>query len=129
MSILFLIFLLKIFVSLIAIVAPFLFWSAERIGARLSIDAASPLFFRLYAIAILALLVGYAGGAVEVWRGEFPWPIVFMGIVSNLGGAMVLIANGGAKTMPFSTVFFGGVGAALLWAALNPAASATRLIA
>lgn len=50
--------------------------------------------YRLLGVAYLALVVGYASAFPEIAAGRFPWGIVIMGIVSNGGGAVALVATG-----------------------------------
>ncbi|QPH53274.1 hypothetical protein [Pontivivens ytuae] len=80
----------KIVVTLVGVVGPFLLLRRARIDALIGATAGSPLIYRLYGIAILALLFGYGGGLVQIAGGQFPSGVVVMGIVSNGGAALVL---------------------------------------
>ena len=51
-------------------------------------------FQRLLGAAWLALVVGYSFGLAQVRKGEMPTGVVWMGIVSNGLGAVILSAYG-----------------------------------
>ena len=116
-------FLFKIAVTLI-LLAPLMLAPARRLSPAFALEAAHPLIFRLYGVAIAALLVGYGFGFMTAQNGIFPWGPVAMGIVSNAGAAIVLAARArsGAfsPSMGAAIVVFGGIGLALLLAALFP---------
>ncbi|PCI53367.1 MAG: hypothetical protein COB36_13090 [Alphaproteobacteria bacterium] len=109
MTALTLLFLIKIFVTLIMVAAPLLLLSKERLESAMAIEAKSTSFFRLYGVAILALLFGYTGGAWQVSQNVFPIGVIIMGIVSNGGATLVLIKTGTASRSKFLTVFFGSI--------------------
>ncbi len=52
------------------------------------------LFLRLYGLSTLALLAGYYGGIEQARRGEFPRGVLRMGLVSNGGQGLMLVAAG-----------------------------------
>ncbi|MGF1545234.1 MAG: hypothetical protein ACFB00_12180 [Parvularculaceae bacterium] len=108
--------------TFVAVAAPFLFLSKRRIDRLSGFDGALALY-RLYGVAVLALLVGYAGGLVETLGGATPYGVIAMGLVSNAGAAIVLMATGVASRRPLSTGFFGLIAAALGACALFPDAA------
>ena len=120
MSPLALLLITKIGVTALTVSLPFLLLSPARIVELSGFRSDPPVFYRLYGWAILALLVGYAGGLVEVQRGSFPWGVVVMGLVSNGGAATILITSGAAAGQRALTAFFASITAGLLVAAASP---------
>ncbi|MEM7739213.1 MAG: hypothetical protein AAF225_00240 [Pseudomonadota bacterium] len=112
----------KIAVTGVLIGIPFLVLPRALV-ARLSGFEATPVLYRLYGIAIIALLVGYGGGLVQTLDGSFPWGVAAMGIVSNGGAAVILVLTGQAKTMRALTAFFVLITAGLVTAAMMPEAA------
>jgi hypothetical protein len=92
MSWLSLLLVFKIVMTGLLVSVPFLLLPQPKLQEATRVMAPSPLFFRLYAIAITALLVGYGSGIPMAESGHFPWGIVFMGIVSNAGAAILLLS-------------------------------------
>lgn len=95
----------KIVVTAILTAIPFLFLPQERLATLTGISSGGSTLFRLYGIAILALLVGYASGFWTVAAGQFPWGVVAMGLVSNTGAASIMYVTGSwrnAKPITFS---------------------------
>jgi hypothetical protein len=70
MSFITLVLIAKIIVTGIMTAVPFLFQPAERLAARTGAGVGGATLFRLYGIAILAVLVGYASGFWLIGRGE-----------------------------------------------------------
>lgn len=103
----------KIVVTALGVVVPILVLP-PRISAPL-LDLAPPQmrYMRLYALALAALLVGYAS-AFSWWRGpEFPQGIAIMGLVSNGGAALLLLVDGHVRLARFGAPFFGAIALAL----------------
>lgn len=111
---------LKIAVSLAVICAPLLLAPGPRLAARTGLDERALPWLRLYGVAIAALVTAYASAFWTLADGRFPWGIVAMGVVSNAGGALAMIATGMARKSPLLTGFFGLMGAAFVVAALAP---------
>lgn len=109
----------KIGVTLIAVAGPFLFASQAFIDRIFGVEAGPGPVYRLYGMAMLALVVAYTGGLIQVLDGNLPVGILIMGIVSNLGAAAVLFITGFVRKTPMLTAFFASVGvglvAALFW--------------
>lgn len=130
MSFLGLTLLFKIAVTLF-LLAPLMLGPARRLGPAFSLEAAHPLIFRLYGMAIAALLVGYGFGFAAAQNGAFPWGPVVMGIVSNGGAALILAAGarGGASSPAIlaAMAIFGGIGVSLTLAAIFPQWAMTPL--
>ncbi len=87
-------FILKIAVSLVFLVIPFLFFSTQKLATITGVQSKSANLFRLYGWAIVALLVGYGFGLSEALAGSYPLPMVVMGIVSNGGATVILLMTG-----------------------------------
>lgn len=112
--------LVKIIVTFFVVAMPFLFFSKEKIGRHMEIEAVSPTLFRLYGIAILALLAGYSGGIYLINQSVFPIAIIAMGLVSNAGATFILILTGAANKQRFLTFFFAVITFGLGLAAIYP---------
>ncbi len=117
---------IKIIGTLFPVALPLLVLPAARINQLSGFKQSDPALFRLYGMALLALLVGYAGGYVQVLDGEFPFGVVAMGLVSNAGAFFVLLKSGRGAKAPWEPAFFGtiavGLGASLFFqeAAMTP---------
>ncbi len=83
----------KIGVTLIFVALPFLFVPIHKLEKLTDIQNGTTLF-RLYGIAILALLIGYISGFWIIAKNEFPWGVVLMGLVSNAGAALIMFSTG-----------------------------------
>jgi hypothetical protein len=118
MSFLFILLIIKITVTGAMVALPFLLLPTEKLAKLTGAENATSLF-RLYGIAITALLVGYAFGIVQISRGEFPTGVVAMGIVSNGGPAAYLFLSGAWQRQKFMSFFLGSIAIALAFAALN----------
>lgn len=106
MNLLVIVFFLKISISLIAVVVPFLCLPQEKIEAITNSTSPNAIIFRLYGVSILALLIGYSLGLKNALAGVFPNDIVIMGIVSNAGGSLILLKTGAWKTKKLLFYFF-----------------------
>jgi hypothetical protein len=84
--------------------------------------------YRLYGVAILALLVVYGSGLMEAMQGRFPWGVAAAGFVSNAGATAVLLFTGAWRSRPRMTLFFAAVALGLLAAAAFPEAALHRLV-
>ncbi|MBR7629180.1 MULTISPECIES: hypothetical protein [Aeromonas] len=93
MSYLALLLVAKIAVSALLVALPFLVMPQAKLEATTRVSAKSALFFRLYGVAITALLVGYGFGIPTAESGQFPWGVVSMGLVSNSGAAFLLLRS------------------------------------
>ena len=109
---------IKIGVTAVFIAAPFLFMPERRLVAMLGVSSGGPIL-RLYGVAILALLTGYASGFGTIAQGQFPWSVAAMGIVSNGGAALVLFLSGAWRRMRLIGTFVAGVAVALILAVLS----------
>ena len=90
--------------------------------SKLLPGATSPgllLLFRLYGIAILALLVGYGAALREVLRNRFPRLLVLMGLVSN-AGAVVVLTFGGRHAIDGGMIFFAAIASLLFLSLIRP---------
>ncbi len=89
--------IVKITVTLFTVAIPFLFFPKTMLEGITNIQAKSVAFFRLYGVAIAALLVGYTFGIDSAESGIFPWGVIWMGTISNGGAALVLLINSESK--------------------------------
>ncbi len=117
----------KILVTLVFLVGPFLILPANRLNALMAPSTASSMMYRLYGVALLALVTAYGGGLLAAESGRLPVEVIAMGIVSNLGGALIqaLYRVGGIQRVLM--VFFAFVGVSLIAAAVLPDLALTRL--
>ena len=112
----------KIGVTGLLVAAPFMLLPKSTLEKSLSITTPTPVFFRLYGVAITALLVGYAFGIPAAEAGRFPWGVAFMGAVSNGGAALLLLAySPGSKQNRVLGVFFALIALGLIAAMTVPA--------
>ncbi len=124
MSWLSLLLIMKISVTGLLVAAPFMLLPRVMLEKSTNISTPTPLFFRLYGVAITALLIGYSFGIRAAEAGHFPWGVVCMGVVSNGGAAILLLAySRGNKVNQMLLVFFGLVALALVSAMFLPASA------
>jgi hypothetical protein len=109
---------IKISITSLLIGGPFLFMPEERLAKMTGVTGGSSIF-RLYGVAILALLAGYTSGFWTIAEGHFPWGVAAMGMVSNGGATLVLLTSGAWQRKPASTSFVAAVTLALVAASLN----------
>lgn len=127
MSLIALLLTAKIAVTAVLTAGPFLFLPSARLAVMTGAGAGGATLFRLYGIAILALLVGYASGFWTIAAGDFPWGVVAMGFVSNAGAALVLFATGAWRRARPIAFFVAAVAALLAVAAAAPQQSLQAL--
>ena len=120
MSFLAIVLAIKIVVIGFAIAIPFLTFSSSWLAGLTGVEGGGEIIFRLYGVAILALLIGYASAFPMLARGAFPWFVVVMGIVSNGGATAVLVLIGAWRRLLLLTSFLGAITAALVSTALDP---------
>ncbi|MCJ9430479.1 hypothetical protein [Kordiimonas marina] len=111
---------IKITVTALMVAVPFLFLPAEKLAATMGISGQVTAIFRLYGIAITALLVGYGAGIPVAESGVFPWGVALMGLVSNAGAAAVLFVTGRTGRPRILASFFAAVALALVTAMTKP---------
>jgi len=127
MSWLSLLLLTKIAVTGLLVAAPFLFLPKTMLEKVTNTTAQTSALYRLYGVAIVALLVGYAFGIPSAEVGQFPWGVVTMGTVSNGGAALLLLAfSRGNKPNRFSAAFFGLVALGLVVAMILPSSAVQK---
>lgn len=112
--------IVKVAVTLILVAMPFLFVSKEKLEKVTNIKTDTPQFFRLYGVAILALLIGYSFGIPLAENGVFPWSVVSMGVMSNGGAAFILLLAGLNSKKRGLTLFFAIITVGLIMSALFP---------
>lgn len=98
---------IKIIGTLVPIGLPLLTLSKSKIDKLSGFEPSDVIVYRLYGMAILALLVGYFAGFLQVLSGVYPTGVIAMGIVSNAGACLVLILSGRARSAPHEALFFG----------------------
>jgi hypothetical protein len=114
MSWLSLLLITKVAVTGLLVAAPFLLLSKATLERLTNITTPTSLFFRLYGVAITALLVGYAFGIPAAEDGRFPWGVVCMGTVSNGGAAILLLVHSQDKGTRVLAAFFGLIALGLI---------------
>lgn len=107
----------KIIISLAVLVFPALFRPIESLNRTFGTNLTNTYLFRLYGVAILALLVAYGYGIQLALIGYYPWGIVIMGIVSNGGAVLVMLSLSGWTSQSKGICLFGGIFIALMIAA------------
>ncbi len=113
--------IIKIAVTGLLVAAPLLRLPKARLEQLTHITTQTSLFFRLYGMAITALLVGYAFGIPAAEDGRFPWGVVCMGTVSNGGAAILLLLNPQSTNTRVLAAFFALIALGLIAAMLLPA--------
>ncbi len=106
--------LVKIVGTLAAVAMPMLLLPIRRLDQLSELGPSNPVLYRLYGIAMLALLVGYTGGLVQVFAGEFPVTIVAMGVVSNGGASIALMAQEQTRQRRIALAFLASITVGLL---------------
>ena len=103
----------KIIGTFFPVAAPLLLLPKSKIDALSGFEPSDVSLYRLYGMAVLALLVGYAGGYFQVLDGVFPVGVIAMGFVSNAGAFLIMLLTGRAAKTPASAAFFGLIAAGL----------------
>ena len=129
MTVLSLLLWIKILVTLFWVALPLLVLPKAMIERLSGFESSDRAIYRLYAVAIIALLAGYFGGYLQLIDGEYPYDVLVMGIVSNAGAFFTLLVTKRAKKTPIMAAFFGliavgltvsaafeGLGRTTLWA-------------
>ena len=110
---------IKIIVTIIFVAVPFLLLPQERLRAMFRTEGAgSGTLFRLYGVAMLAILANYAYGLWAAMHGQFPWGVIAMGIISNGGAVLVSLWMGSWRRAKVLNAFFAAVAIALVLAAI-----------
>lgn len=110
---------IKIVVTIIFVAVPFLLLPQEKLRAAFRTEGAgSGTLFRLYGVAMLAILANYAYGLWAAAHGQFPWGVIVMGVISNGGAVVVALWMGSWQRARILNVFFAAVAIALVLAAI-----------
>ncbi|MDM8525493.1 hypothetical protein QUF80_19160 [Desulfococcaceae bacterium HSG8] len=120
MSFLSMLIILKVVITGLVVVLPFLFLPKSKLEKTTT-------FFRLYGVAILALLVGYCFGIKSAENNQFPWGVVCMGAVSNGGAALLLLLSRSGKQNLILGTFFALVTLGLVTAMVVPEAALQKI--
>lgn len=114
----------KIVATGLLVAVPFMLFPKSKLEKSLNITTSTPVFFRLYGMAITALLVGYAFGIPAAEAGRFPWGVACMGTVSNAGAAILLLSySRKSKQNRILGAFFGLIALGLIAAMILPASA------
>lgn len=105
--------LIKIIGTLFPVALPLLVMPKTFINARSGFSPSDISLYRLYGMAVLALLVGYSAGYLQANSGMFPIGVLAMGLVSNAGAFAIMVATGRVAKTPFTASFFGLIAAGL----------------
>lgn len=112
--------LVKIVGTLLLVVVPFLLLPKQQLEKLTNSQHDNVLLFRLYGLAIAALLVGYASAIPLAQSGIFSWGIAIMGLVSNTGASVLLLFLGKGKQSMIFASFFGLLAMSLVLAMVFP---------
>ncbi|MEM1403917.1 MAG: hypothetical protein AAGG55_11345 [Pseudomonadota bacterium] len=113
---------IKIVGTFFPVAAPLLVLPKSKIDALSGFEASDLGLYRLYGMAVLALLVGYFGGYLQVLQGAYPMGVIAMGIASNGGAFIIMLLTGRAKKTPFAAAFFALITIGLVTTLVAPAA-------
>jgi len=111
-------FLVKIGVTGLGVALPLLILPTTRLSALTGLPDGRALW-RLYGVAILALLVGYVTALPTILAGEAPTGMLWVASVSNMGAACVL-ALGTAGPLRLSAIFFALIGGGAVLSLIAP---------
>lgn len=120
MSWLVVVLLVKIIVTVVFVALPALFAPPHILDRAFDAREGGQLIYRLYGVAIMALLVGYIYAIYALLNGVFPWGILFVGITSNGGAAYVLWQYRKNRVNLLSAIFFGGIASAFALSLVLP---------
>ncbi len=120
MTLLDIVLIVKIAVTGLLVGLPMLLLPHAMLLKRLGIDEVALPYIRLYGLAIMALLVGYASAFSGFIGGEFPTGIALMGIVSNGGGFVTMLITGLAARQKLLAGFLLVIATALVVSVLIP---------
>lgn len=112
--------LIKIIGTLFPVALPLLILPKSKIDEISGFEPSDIIVYRLYGMAVLALLVGYFSGYLQIQQGIYPAGIVAMGFVSNTGAFLILVALGRARKAPHEAFFFGSIAVALIASYFTP---------
>ena len=110
----------KMMVTVGAVAGPLLVLSKARLDQMAGLGTPDLALYRLYGMALLALVVGYGFGLWAVANGDYPRAVVVVGLVSNGGASAIMLRHGFARTHPASCAFFCLMAAGFLIALLAP---------
>ncbi len=120
MSFLLLVLSFKILVTIVLLCVPLFLLPKSRLDKIFAFGDPSENFYRLYGVAMTALLTAYLGGWFGAVEGRYIKEIVFMGIVSNVGAAVTMVFTGYAAKKRPTVIVFGLIGAGFIVAAVSP---------
>jgi len=112
--------LVKIVGTLLLVVIPFLLLPKQRLEKLTNSQHDNVLLFRLYGLAVAALLVGYGSAIPLAQSGVFSWGIAIMGLVSNTGASVLLFSLGKGKQSMIFASFFGLIAVSLALTMIFP---------
>ena len=87
-----------------------------------------PLIYRLYAVALAALVIGYIAALVSVFDLRVPWGMLWVGLVSNAGAALIITAWSLHPRMRRAAWAFGTIAAGLLASLVFPTQAVAPLL-
>lgn len=119
--------LIKIVGTLVPVALPMLLFSKARFDELSGFGPSDLVLYRVYGMAVLALLVGYSGGLLQVRAGVFPHGVLAMGFVSNAGAAALLFFVAEVRHLRRSSAFFALIAIGLAFAFFLPDAAMAPL--
>ncbi|MEP2988180.1 MAG: hypothetical protein ABJN65_10105 [Parasphingorhabdus sp.] len=120
MTLLDIVLIVKIAVTGLLVGLPMLLLPRALLLKRLGIEEVAIPYIRLYGLAIIALLVGYASAFSGFVGDEFPLGIALMGIVSNGGGFLTMLVTGLATKQRLLAGFLLVIATTLAVSVLSP---------
>ncbi|MEO1335159.1 MAG: hypothetical protein AAFV29_05930 [Myxococcota bacterium] len=111
---------IKVLVTLVTIALPFIVLPKSTLDRIAGFGQPDTAFYRLYGTAVLALIVAYSGGIYQISMGIYPGAVIAMGLVSNAGATIILIATGRVAKSLLFTLFFGAIAIGFAVAAAAP---------
>jgi hypothetical protein len=111
---------IKIVVTTLSVAIPFTLFPPAWFKQKTGISTDSPLLLRLYSAAITALLVGYGFGVPVANSGQLPQGVVYMGLVSNIGAAFLLLKSSKTRITFILGIFFALIATGLVIALARP---------
>ncbi len=117
----------KVVVTIAVVCIPFFFFKKETLDRMSGFGSPNIAMYRLYGMAITALVVAYSGGFLQTLAGEYPAQIVAMGLASNVGASVLMVTTGYVRSQGILTGFFGIIGIGFIIAALAPSFAMTAV--
>lgn len=117
----------KILLSL-PLIATFGFANNSRLNNLTGQWGQDPLIYRLYAVALAALVVGYLAALFVALDLQIPWGMMWVGLISNAGAFVMIMTWSLNPRVRRAAWPFGAIAAGLALALLFPDQAAAPLL-